>query len=230
MASKVQERIYVEAFLANLDEPHVIVEERESPDFLIAVGDEQFGLEVAQVFRDQAEVANLGSPAKTVESRRNKFIRQTAKDYYLADGLPMHVKVLLSGALSIEKAGLVDQIKLARPSTPWVCTKIKIDEAIFYLTALPHEAGQYTRWVCIDNSVAWRGKIGPADILPLIKGKATRLAHYRSAIRRVELLLVVDTTQASGIVRWDPTEAFPPLHGFAAIYLYFHPGKLLRLN
>lgn len=76
MASKIQERIYVESFLARLGRSHLIVEERESPDFLIAVGDEQFGLEVAQVFRDQA-VGNSGSLAKAVESRRIKFLRRS---------------------------------------------------------------------------------------------------------------------------------------------------------
>lgn len=92
MASKVQERIYVEAFLAHMDGHHTIVEERESPDFLIMVEGEQFGLEVAQVFRDQAEVGNSGSPAKAVESRREKFLHQIATDYYSSGGLPLNVQ------------------------------------------------------------------------------------------------------------------------------------------
>ncbi len=230
MASKIQERIYLESFLTHLDRPHLIVEERESPDFLVAVEGEQFGLEVAQVFRDQAEVGRSGSPAKALESRRNKFLRQLATDYYSADGLPLHVQVLLSDPASIEKAGVIDQIKRARPSTPWECTKINMDGAIFNLTALPHDAGQYTRWVCVNNSVAWRGKLGPADVLPVIEEKAARLARYKLAALRIELLLVVDMTRASGMVRCDPAQAFPSLHGFDAIYLYFHPEELIRIN
>lgn len=230
MASKIQERIYVEAFLARLDRYYTIVEERESPDFLITVGSEQFGLEVTQVFRDQAEVDNSGSPAKAVESSCNKFLRQIATDYYSAEGLPLHVQVLLPDSVSIEKAKLVDQIQLARPSIPWERTKIDIDEATLYLTALPHEAGQYTRWVCVNNSVAWRGKIGSADVLPLIEEKTAHLMRYRAVIQRVELLVVVDTTQASGMVCWDPDQPFPSLQGFDAIHLYFHPAELLRLS
>ena len=53
MASKVLERIFVEGFLQRLGLGYVILEERESPDFLVSDGQEKFGLEVAQVFRDQ---------------------------------------------------------------------------------------------------------------------------------------------------------------------------------
>lgn len=142
----------------------------------------------------------------------------------------MLVKAQLSDSASIERAGLVDQIKLARPSTPWERTQLNIDGANFHLTALPSEAGQYTQWVRVNNSVAWRGKIGPADVLPMIEAKAARLVRYKLAVPRIELLLVVDTTCASGMVRWDPTQSFPSLHGFNAIHLYFYPEELLPIG
>lgn len=230
MASKIQERLYAEAFLACLDRPHIIVEERESPDFLVAVGSEQFGLEVAQVFRDQAEVGNSGSPARAVESRRNKFLHQIAMDYYSAGGLPLNVQALVSDSEAINRTELVNRIKHARPSTPWGRIQIDVDGSTLHLTALPPQAGQYNRWVCVNNSVAWRGQIGPADVLPVIEEKATRLARYRLVAPRIELVLVVDTTRASGMVRWDPAQPFPSLHGFDTIHLYFHPEDLLRIG
>lgn len=82
----------------------------------------------------------------------------------------------------------------------------------------------------VDNSVGWRGQIGPEHILPVIQDKAARLARYRSAAARVELLLVVDATHESGMVRWDPTRPYPGLHGFDALHLYFHPEEALRLG
>jgi hypothetical protein len=66
VASKLQERIFVENFLLHLGPDYMIAEERESPDFIISNGDERFGLEVAQVFRDQSP---HGSPTKARESR-----------------------------------------------------------------------------------------------------------------------------------------------------------------
>jgi hypothetical protein len=230
MASKIQERIYVEAFLARLNEPHVIITDRESPDFLVAVGDEQFGLEVAQVFRDQASAGGAGSPAKAVESQRSKFLRQLSLDYYAAGGLPLHVQALFSDPLAVKQHGLVQRIKGARPSVPWARTRIEGDGFALRLVSLPPDAGQYTCWVCVDNSVGWRGQIGPADLLPVIQDKASRLAMYRSAVARVELLLVVDGTRASGMVRWDAAQPLPSLHGFDAIHLYFHPKESLRIG
>jgi len=222
MASKIQERIYVEAFLSRMERRHTIVEERESPDFLIAVEGERFGLEVAQVFRDQAEVANSGSAAKAAESRRNKFLSQIATAYYTAHGLPLHVQALFSDQFAIERTGLIDQIKHARPSTHWERTKINMDGATFYLTALPPEAGLYTRWGCVNNAVAWSGQIGPEHVLPVIEEKASHLARYRLVAPCIELLLVVDTTRASGMVRWNLSQPFPSLNGFDAIHLHFH--------
>lgn len=230
MASKVQERIYVEAFLAHLSGQHAIVEERESPDFLVSGNGECFGLEVAQVFRDQAAVSDSGSTTKAVESRRNKFLCRLVADYYSAGGPPLHVQAMMTDPVAVDYAGLVDRIVRARPAVPWERTRLEIDGATLHLCALPPEAGQYSRWVAIDNSVGWRGQIGPEYILPVIQGKAARLARYRSATARVELLLVVDATHESGMVRWDPARPYPGLHGFDAVHLYFHPDEVLRLG
>ena len=230
MASKVQERIYVEAFLARLGGQHAIVEERESPDFLISGNGECFGLEVAQVFRDQIAVSDSGSTAKAVESRRNKFLRRLAADYYSAGGLPLHVHAVMANPAAIDYAGLVDRIICARPAVLWEQTQLEMDGATLYLRALPPEAGQYARWVAVKNFVGRPGQIGPEHILPVIQDKASRLRRYRLAAGRIELLLVVDTTHESGMVRWDPARLYPGLHGFDALHLYFHPEEVLRLG
>lgn len=228
MASKIGERIYVEAFLARLSVSHVIVAERESPDFLIATGDEQFGLEVAQVFRDQAAVGDAGSPAKARVSKRIKGLQQLSTDYYAAGGLPLCVQALFSNPAALKQHGLVQRIRDVRPSVPWERATAECDRATLHLVALPVEAGQYNRWVCVNNSVGWRGQIRLADILPVIQDKASRLPTYRSVAPRVELLLVVDGTRRSGMVRWDVDQVLPSLHGFDAIYLYFHPDGVLH--
>ena len=230
MASKIGERIYVEAFLARLSEPHVIIAERESPDFLVAGCGEQFGLEVVQVFRDHASVGDAGSPARAVESERTKGLHQLSVDYYAAGGSPLHVQALFSDPAAIKQQGLVQRIKAARPSVPWDRTTVEGDGVTLHLVSLPTESGQYCRWVCINSSVGWRGQIGLADVLPLIQDKATRLPFYRSVVPRVELLVVVDGTRRSGMVRWDASQVFPSRHGFDAIHLYFHPEEVLRIG
>jgi hypothetical protein len=229
MASKVQERIYVEAFLRGIGCQHAIIEERESPDFLISENGQRFGLEVSQVFRDQALVDDSGSAVKAVESRRSRFLCQLAADYYSAGGLPLNVHALITNPVASKDAGLVHQLIRARPAIPWERIRVEIDGASLHLRALPPEAGHYTRWVAVDNSVGWHGLIGPEHILPVIQKKSACLARYRSIATRIELLLVIDTTRWSGMVRWDPASAHPSAHGFDALYLYFHPKGAVRI-
>jgi hypothetical protein len=62
------------------------------------------------------------------------------------------------------------------------------------------------------------------DIQPRIDEKASKLSSYRKAIARVELLLVVDTSRTSGMVRWQKSAQFPAKQGFDAIHLYFYQG------
>ena len=56
-----------------------------------------------------------------------------------------------------------------------------------------------------------------------------KLAEYRSATARVSLLLVVDVTQASGMLRWPDDIVPPSAQGFDAVYLYLHPLEARRL-
>lgn len=227
MASKICERIYVEAFLACLEGSYRIIKERESPDFLVEGCGEPFGLEVVQIFRDQATLRRDGSPAKTAESLRDKGLRRLAEKYYEAGGLPLDVKALFSDPATIRRRDLVERLKKARPSVPWERIRVNEDGLTLYLRALPPERGNYCRWLCIDNSIGWRGQIGQSDVLPVIKNKAARLTTYRSVVQRIELLIVVDCTYGSGMVHWDASQDLPSRHGFDAIYLYFHPEKLL---
>ena len=224
MASKVLERIFVEGFLQRLGPGYVILEERESPDFLVSDGQEKFGLEVAQVFRDQGPA---GSPSKAAESWRVQYLRRLASDYYSRSGLPLLVDAEISNRF--DTGTLADRFKAARPAAPWAENRFKLRSSTFHLTSLPTEAGQYCRWVCINNSVGWQGWLTAENVDPVINDKASKLSNYRRAIARVELLLVVDVTQTSGMVRWRDGTPFPVGQGFDAVHLYFHPDEARRI-
>lgn len=214
------------AFLQRLGPSYVIVEERESPDFLISDGKVQFGIEVAQVFRNQGPA---GSPSKAAESRRMQYLRRLASDYYSRHGLPLLVKAQIPDRFDANTGALADRLRAARPADPWNRRQFTVRDYPFHLTSLPPEVGQYRRWVCINNSVGWRGWLATNDIGPVIDEKASKLSNYRKAIARVELLLVVDATRTSGMVRWRDGSLVPVAHGFDAIHLYFHPIETRRL-
>ena len=221
MASKLHERIFVENCLSHLGPDYVIAEERKSPDLIISKGDERFGIEVAQVFRDQSP---HGSPTKARESRRVQYLNRLASKYYSCDGLPLLVKANISGPPERDIGAVVDRLKVERlPSTSGK-SRFEMGCSTFHLMALPAEAGPYQRWICINNSVGWRGAMASKDIQPRIDEKASKLSSYRKAIARVELLLVVDTSRTSGMVRRQKSAQFPAKQGFDAIHLYFYQG------
>ncbi len=225
MPSKVLERNYVEGFLQRIGTGYLNLEERESPDFILSDGDGQFGLEVAQVFRDQG---SAGSPSKAAESRRVQYLRRVASVYYSRSGLPVLVSADVPDRFDVETGALADQLKAERPADPWARSQFTIRGATFHLVSLPPEAGQYRRWVCINNSVGWQGCLTANDVEPVISDKASKLTEYRKAILRVELLLVVDVTRTSGMVRWRDGTPFPGAQGFDAVHLYFHPDEARR--
>lgn len=110
------------------------------------------------------------------------------------------------------------------PST-WGKSRVEMGCSTFHLVALPAEVGSNQRWICSNKSVGWRGRMVSKDIQPLIDEKASKLSRYRKAIARVELLLVVDTSRTSGMVRWQKGAQFPARQGLDAIHLYYYQSE-----
>jgi hypothetical protein len=227
VASKLLERIFVEGFLKHIDQDLHLVAERETPDFVLSDARGQFGLEVAQIFRDRSE---SGSPSKAAESRRSKYLMRLASDYYSRSGLPLLMKATIPDQFQFDVHALTDRLIAERNDEPWRSSKFSLGpDTTFDLTPLPDEAGQYSRWVCINNSVGWRGWLGVDDLRPTIEDKSQKLEEYRAATTRVSLLLVVDVTQPSGMLRWPDNAVPPEARGFDAVYLYLHPREARRL-
>lgn len=227
MASKLLERIFVEGFLEHIQQDFHFVTERESPDFVLSDARGKFGLEVAQVFRDRSEA---GSPSKAAESRRSDYLRRLASDYYSHSGLPLLVQARIPDKFKGDLPALSGRLMAERNDEPWRSSEFTLGlYTTFYLTPLPDEAGRYSRWVCVNNSVGWRGWLSADDIALTIEDKSQKLPKYRDAIDRISLLLVVDLTQTSGMLRW-PDETVPTkARGFDAVYVYLHPLKARRL-
>ena len=220
----------MDGFLEHIEEDLCLVAEREErnpPDFILSDARGEFGLEVTQVFRDRRE---SGSPSKAAESRRSKYLSRLAFGYYSRSGLPLLVKANIPDRFNFDVYALSDRLKAERNDQPWQRSKFSLTpDATFYLTSLPEEVGQYSRWVCINNSVGWRRWLGADDLVSAIEYKSQKLAEYRDARARVSLLLVVDVTRESGMLRW-PDDAVPPeARGFDAVYLYLHPLEARRL-
>jgi hypothetical protein len=227
MASKRLERIFVEGFIEHIEQDFQLVTEREAPDFVLSDARGQFGLEVVQVFRDRRQ---SGSPSKAGESGRDKCLRRLAGRYYSRSGLPLLVQAIIADGFKFELHALSDRLIEERNDEPWQSSEFSLGpDTKFYLTPLPPEAGRYSRWVCVNNSVDWQGWLSVDDIALTVQEKSRKLAKYRTVIDRVSLLLVVDVTQNSGMLRWPHDALSPKARGFDAVYLYLHPLEARRL-
>lgn len=220
----------MEGFLEHIEEDICLVAEREErfpPDFILSDARGEFGLEVTQVFRDRRE---SGSPSKAAEVSRSKYLSRLASDYYSRSGLSLLVKANIPDRFNLDMHALSDRLKAERNDQPWQQSKFSLTpNATFYLTSLPKKVGRYSRWVCVNNSVGWRRWLGGYDLAPSIKHKSQKLAKYRYARDRVSLLLVVDVTRESGMLRWPDNAVPPEARGFEAVYLYMHPLEAKRL-
>lgn len=227
MASKILERMYLDGFLKTFSQFEV-VDEREAPDFVLRDPTGSIGFELVQLFRDSTKG---GSRAKAIESRRQRFLVDLARQYYAAGGRPVLVKACLPDSPIGELDRLIERIQLVRRAEPWAVGQFSIGQqrATFYLTSLPEEAGSYRRWLCINNNLGWVGTAGARLIAAAIREKSTKLPTYRAAVGRVALLLVADGTRRSGMLRWSRRELSPSAHGFDAVYLYRHPNEAIQL-
>jgi len=199
MASKVLEQIYLHGFVEKHPQFHIVDESetRESPDFLLRDATGVIGLEVTQVFRNDSDA---GSPAKAAESRRQAYLGRLAFEYYSAHGRPLHVQAHLPDRPDTELSLVVENLHAMRPAEPWGRSRFSVGhDTVFHLTALPDEAGSYSKWICINNSVGWVGRLHSDLLASRIREKAPKLPTYRKAADRVALLLVADRTSESGM-------------------------------
>jgi|WetSurMetagenome_2_1015567.scaffolds.fasta_scaffold67703_2 hypothetical protein len=228
MASKLQERIFVEGFLKRCPDPMSLIAERESPDFLMRDDKGELGLEVAQVFRTNGRA---GSPAKAAASRRAKYLKGLASAYYRTGGLPLLVKATLPHRPDYDVEALSRRLQVERADEPWDRTSFVLSPSTkFHLTALPAEAGIYNRWLCINNSLGWVGRLDSKLLASRIQAKAAKISEYRKKAERIGLLLVVDGTCESGMLQWPADEPPPDPEGFDLVYLYIHPDEVFRLE
>jgi hypothetical protein len=229
MASKVLEQIYLHGFVEKQPQFQIVDESatRESPDFLLRDATGVIGVEVTQVFRNDSDA---GSPAKAAESRRQAYLGRLAAEYYAVHGRPLYVEANLPNRPDTELSSVVEKLHAMRPSEPWDWSHFSIGhDSVFNLTALPDEAGSYKKWICINNSVGWVGRLHSDLLAARIEEKAPKLPLYRTAADRVALLLVVDRTNESGMLQWPDGATPPSSAGFDAIFLYLYPREVFQL-
>jgi hypothetical protein len=228
MASKDRERFFVESFLRSVGWRYTRIDNSERPDFVVQRPDGPLGIEVTEVFGDEADG---GSPRKAIESNRSRLLVQLADDYYgQPNAVPILVKLYLRGPVSpLLRPRLLERLNLTVGSLePWASIDAfgsdpALGQAALWITRLPEEAGRYARWICMDNFIGWRRRVDHSCLLARVGQKAEKLADYRARSGKVILLIVSDESQDSGMVDYDTSGIDGEevaAHGFHEVYLH----------
>ena len=208
------------------------VDASEHPDFILSGPDGRTGLEVTQVFH---RTDDHGSASKREERARARWLKTLARDYYKAGGQPVLVKVALVAQLEkVSMAGLVESILIARQMMATLEQKQltpDVDGGLtVYLTPLPKEFVDYSRWISITDSVGWVHTLQTELLQDTIRSKAAKLASYRLSVARVSLLIVADRLVNSGRFQLASDTSILDACGFEEVNLLTYPESVHRIG
>jgi hypothetical protein len=222
---KVLERSYVEEVARLLGAEWRVSDDREHPDFVVAEGSREFGLEVTQIFTGPSSRA--GSLMKKAEADRQAQIETARRDYEAIHRVPLSVRI--DGYICEENlAGLVEALVATDfPSQP--VGRAIVPEGVKGLRVRAMKAN-FPDWKSWEDSRGWVDRNPEPKIADRIEEKAQELPRYKSAVGPdVRLLIVADRFKNSGKLRLEDGTAFD-LQGFQMVYFYSRPESVTVLR
>ena len=216
--NKSQERFFVYRAARALGVRWDILEERESPDFLIRAGSQTFGLEVTEVFN--GPTGKKGSKLKEAESANQRTIDTYRELYAEKGGPPLSVKIL-GEPDDHTMDNLVETLLSQDFASMRLCEQIKLQISdqvkVYVTTTLRHD------WHLVDDRVGWVNQNPNRIIQNSVSKKSESLKAYENAVGPyIRLLLVANRTHASGMLKADEKTAVDT-HGFQAVYFLSYP-------
>jgi hypothetical protein len=202
---KARERFLLENFLRCAAIECSILEEREAPDFIVGLGDQQVGVEVTELFVPHD---SPGAPLQAQESAADRIVNQARLIYERDGGQPAWVRVLfklrhdltrLNRAAAAQElalfvrdleiqVGLNQEIRPGYPGSPFA-------EAIASIRVLGVPSNDMGHWTV--PRVGWPFPIAPEPIQARIDDKALQLDSYREVVSTNWLVVVADATRPS---------------------------------
>jgi hypothetical protein len=204
--------------------------DREHPDFIVAEGAQQFGLEVTQIFVGTQD--DSGSSLKAGEAKIQRIVNELRRQYESIENIPLSVKFV--GNMESDNLSTVISALLAAdlPSKA-VGYRFVYDSTV----AHPNRArlrvhvtkGFRPNWYSVNDRVGFVDRGAHGIIAAAIAKKAIDLPRYEaSAGTDIRLLLVADQISNSGKLMLDQNTKFD-FHGFRAVYLFPYPENVIVL-
>ena len=199
-------------------------DEFDWPDLIIEDDNDEFGLEVREYYIDECE---KGSYKRSCESNHRKLIQNLAKEYYQKKRRPIKVDFL--GYLNHKnKSQILDELLTINPKN-W---KVSESEIVFdrnslklFISGLPSKFENYSYWKCINDHVGVVDLNPQQKINQIVFEKASNLNKYSINLRSVSLLIFINSSYASGMLRINNQSKINK-YGFSKIYVFCYPDNL----
>jgi hypothetical protein len=228
---KKRERFFAEEAARLLGKTWKLANDREHPDFVVAEGGQQFGLEVTEIF--MGPQGRSGSTLKAQESITQRSVSAIQRSYESIANVPLIVKFV--GDMEADNLETVIPALLAQdlPSKP-TGYRFVHDTSVVHHTR-PRLRIHVTKalrsdWYSVNDRVGFVDRNPQKIIADAIEKKAKELTRYKDAAGSdIRLLLVADRIHNSGKLLLEERAAFD-FHGIQAVYLFPYPEAVLILD
>lgn len=234
MSKKQHERFFLERFLNTAALAVEIVEERETPDFLIRHEQKLIGVEITELFVDECSV---GGTLQAQESITARIVNRAQALYREAGGSPAHVSVCFSTAYDLRPlhrdrvASMLSSFVLDLGLTLWQRVDWRPDTLtsllppqISFIHALGVPSHDMGHW-----SVAragWASPLTDNKLNERIGEKAKRLPQYSAIADETWLLLVADRSRPSQLFsRSETLNACTIRSPFSRTFYFGYPER-----
>jgi hypothetical protein len=228
---KKRERFFAEEAARLLGKTWNLANDREHPDFVVAEGERQFGLEVTEIFIGPQ--GHKGSALKAQESIAKRSVSAIQRAYESIADVPLIVKFV--GNMEADNLGTLIPALLARdlPSKPIGYRFVHDTSAVHHNR--PRLRVHVTKalrsdWYSVNDRVGFADRNPQKIIADAIEKKAKELTRYKDAVGSdIRLLLVADRIHNSGKLLLEERAAFD-FHSFQAVYLFPYPETVIILD
>ncbi len=199
--------------------------EDEWPDLLIKTSNDEFGLEVRDMYVDESR---KGSVEKRDESFRNNLLKELAEKYYAKKDVPIRLEI--EGPFHKEYIEKILEYLILTEFQEWETTEhvISIEDknTTLFVERLSSTFGTYSRWECTDDEIGWVEIINEDRIEKIVKEKSMNIDKYKKNINKVSLLIVANRIYNSGKLLLEKSRKINT-HGFDRVFFYMHPLELV---
>ncbi len=225
-SKKKSERFFVEKAAELLGKKWCLSgPDRESPDFIVTEGEQQFGLEVCEIFQGRQRKA--GSLRKKKEAETQRAVNDLRHKYEQKEDIPLIVKFV--GDMCDENMAAVLPTLFAMnlsAKPPGHQDIIPVDEGEVTLHVYVTRAFA-ANWFSVKDCAGWVNRNPIEHVTEAIKKKSKKLPDYKrcAGLDDIRLLIVANRIKNSG--KLAPLKC-PVLDvkGFHVVYFFSYPEEV----